>query len=138
MPGKFTKTFAERLDTRSNLHVSEAMHDDRVRLGQALVCPGGHSMEVAVGPGGGVGPTADLRIRLCAPAAADRYVPSGDRLFRSVAGTAGAGAIGVILTGMGDDGTEGARAILDAGGVVFGGTDGGPLGDLGTYLTGLT
>ncbi len=119
MPDKFTKTFAERLDKKGNIRVSEAMDNDAVGARKAFVCPGRNCMEVIVGAGGGIGLQADLRIRLFAPAKLDRYVPSADRLFRSVAEVAGARAIGIILTGMGDDGTKGARSILDAGGVVI-------------------
>jgi len=119
MPDKFTRTFAERLDKKGAIRVAEAMDNDPVVARRALVCPGRNCMEVMVGAAGGVGLQADLRIRISAPNKADRYVPSGDRLFRSVAEVAGSRAVGVILTGMGDDGTKGARAILDAGGTVI-------------------
>jgi two-component system chemotaxis response regulator CheB len=61
---------------------------------------------------------ADLRLRVGPPAPGDRYIPSGDRLLRSIANI-GSRAIGIILTGMGDDGTVGARAIRAAGGMVI-------------------
>lgn len=119
MPEKFTKTFAERLDKKSSIHVAEAIDNEPIGRGRALVCPGKNCMEAVVGVGGGVGMQADLRVRLSAPAKTDRYVPSANRLFKSVAEVAGSRAVGVILTGMGDDGTEGARAILEAGGHVI-------------------
>lgn len=119
MPEKFTKTFAERLDKKSNIQVGEAIDNEQILRGRALVCPGRTCMEAVVGVGGGIGMQADLRARLVAPAKSDRYVPSANRLFRSVAEVAGSRAVGIILTGMGDDGTEGARAILDAGGHVI-------------------
>lgn len=117
MPDKFTKTFAERLDKNAAISIAEAMDNDAVTARRALVCPGRNCMEVMVGASGGVGLQADLRIRLSAPKQ-DRYVPSADRLFKSVADVAGARSVGVILTGMGDDGTKGAAAIREAGGVV--------------------
>ena len=112
MPDKFTRTFAERLDRRSALRVSEASDYDVVGEGTGFVCPGRHCMELempAKGP---------LRLRVRPPDERDRYVPSADRLLTSVANAVGKKAIGVILTGMGDDGVQGARAIIDAGGVV--------------------
>ncbi len=113
MPDKFTRTFAERLDRRSPLRVSEAQENDIVTAGRGFVCPGRRSMEVERVR------TGELKIKVMMPDPADRYIPSADRLFCSVAKTAGPKAIGVILTGMGDDGVEGARAIQEAGGIVI-------------------
>jgi two-component system chemotaxis response regulator CheB len=113
MPDKFTRTFAERLNKRSSLRVTEAQDMDQVGQGFAFVCPGRRCMEVEVMPSG------NTRLRVVAPTEADRYVPSADRLFASVAKVAGSKAVGVILTGMGDDGVQGARAILAAGGMVI-------------------
>jgi two-component system, chemotaxis family, protein-glutamate methylesterase/glutaminase len=111
MPEKFTRTFAERLDRRSALRVSEAQDLDVVGAATALVCPGRKCMELDAGGG-------ELRARVRNPTPEDRYVPSADRLFSSVAAAVGAQAIGIILTGMGDDGVLGARDIVRTGGVV--------------------
>jgi two-component system chemotaxis response regulator CheB len=111
MPDKFTRTFAERLDRRGPLRTAEAADGDAVEAGTAFVCPGRQCMEVEMGPKG-------YRIRLKSPEDSDRYVPSADRLMRSVARSAGRRAVGVVLTGMGDDGLLGARAIVEAGGIV--------------------
>ena len=112
MPDKFTRTFAERLDRRGAVRTGEAVDGDRLGRLTGFVCPGRQCMEVAQN---GV----ELRITVGAPRPEDRYVPSADRLLKSVAQAAGAKAIGVILTGMGDDGVEGAKAIRDAGGIVI-------------------
>jgi two-component system chemotaxis response regulator CheB len=115
MPDKFTRTFAERLDKKGAVRVVEAQDGDTVSARRAYVCPGKQSMEVVSGSAG----LSDLRIRVSAPNSADRYCPSGDRLLRSVAQAAGMRAIGVILTGMGDDGVAGGRAIRTGGGIVI-------------------
>lgn len=120
MPAKFTRDWAERLDRIGSLRVAEATDGEAVVARRALVCPGGQNMEVIVGPGGGTGVTADLRVQLSGPGRGDRFVPSADRLFRSVAAVAGKRAVGILFPSLGDDGKEGARAILDAGGVVLG------------------
>ncbi|HYO93915.1 MAG TPA: chemotaxis response regulator protein-glutamate methylesterase [Polyangiaceae bacterium] len=112
MPDKFTRTFAERLDRRSQLRVGEAADRDSLTAGSAFVCPGRHCMELESMTRSG------LRLRVSAPAELDRYVPSADRLLLSVARAVGKRAVGVILTGMGDDGVQGAKAIFEAGGVV--------------------
>jgi len=112
MPDKFTRTFAERLDRRSPMHISEAQDGDMVVGGRGFVCPGRRCMEVERLRSG------ECRVKVMVPDQSDRYAPSADRLFFSVAKAAGAKAIGVILTGMGDDGVQGARAIIQAGGTV--------------------
>ena len=111
MPDKFTRTFAERLAKRGPIRFSEAQDGDRLFAKSGLVCPGRQCMEVV---------TKDLAffVKLSAPSSTDRYVPSGDRLLRSVA-AAGPRSIGIVLTGMGDDGVEGAKAIRAAGGTVI-------------------
>jgi two-component system chemotaxis response regulator CheB len=112
MPDKFTRTFAERLDKRGPVHTVEASDGDIVGQATGFVCPGRKCMEVIRGQG------VELRVRVGPAGAADRYVPSADRLFKSVAAL-GPRCVGVILTGMGDDGVEGARAIRAAGGTVI-------------------
>lgn len=112
MPDKFTRTFAERLDRKGSVRSSEGADGQRLAKCTGFVCPGRQCMEV-------VQNGAELRIWVGAPRSEDRYVPSADRLLKSVAAAVGARAVGVILTGMGDDGVEGARAIRDAGGVVI-------------------
>ncbi len=112
MPDKFTRTFSERLDKRSGLEVSEAREMDEVGRGTAYVCPGRRCMELVVH-------NNSFRLVVSRPAESDRYVPSADRLFASVARVAGKDSVGVILTGMGDDGVAGARKIVEAGGVII-------------------
>jgi two-component system chemotaxis response regulator CheB len=111
MPDKFTRTFAERLDKRGPVRTAEASDNDLVAAGTGFVCPGRKCMELT--QQGSV-----LKLRVGPAPATDRYVPSADRLLRSAA-SLGARVVGVILTGMGDDGVAGARAIRDAGGIVI-------------------
>jgi len=113
MPERFTKTFAERLDRKSVLTVKEAQDGDIVVGHSAFVCPGRQCMEVETATAG------QLRVRLSAPSEHDKYAPSGNRLLASIAQAARSRSIGIIMTGMGDDGTEGARSIISAGGVVI-------------------
>ncbi|HVU03571.1 MAG TPA: chemotaxis-specific protein-glutamate methyltransferase CheB [Polyangiaceae bacterium] len=113
MPERFTRTFADRLDKKSTLRVAEAVDGDVVTANTAFVCPGRQCMEVELAPGG------QLRVRVVPPDVDDKYAPSGNRLLASAARAMRSRTIGVIMTGMGDDGTEGARAIVEAGGVVI-------------------
>jgi hypothetical protein len=92
----------ERLDKRGAVRTSEGQDGDLVSRLTGFVCPGRQCMEVVAHAG-------ELRLRVGPASPNDRYVPSADRLLKSVAAAAGAKAIGVILTGMGDDGVEGAR-----------------------------
>ncbi len=113
MPEKFTRTFAERLNRRSkSMRVSEGQASDLVTERSAFICPGRRSMEL-------VADGEHLRLAVRLPAPSDRYVPSADRLLASVAAVEGPKAVGIILTGMGDDGVEGARRIMEAGGTVI-------------------
>ncbi|MCE9574270.1 MAG: chemotaxis response regulator protein-glutamate methylesterase [Deltaproteobacteria bacterium] len=108
MPEQFTTQFAARLDAQCAISVKEAATGDTVMRGRALLAPGNHHLllkrsgaryyvEVADGP------------LVC------RHRPSVDVLFRSTARYAGANAIGVILTGMGDDGARGMLELHQAG-----------------------
>ncbi|MFZ5774576.1 MAG: protein-glutamate methylesterase/protein-glutamine glutaminase [Thermodesulfobacteriota bacterium] len=108
MPEGFTRAFAERLNGICRIRVKEAEDGDTVLRGQALIAPGNHHtmlkrsgaryfVEVKDGP------------LVC------RHRPSVDVLFRSTARYAGKNAIGVIMTGMGDDGARGMREMKDAG-----------------------
>jgi two-component system chemotaxis response regulator CheB len=112
MPERFTKTFAERLERLAGLRVAELDDRELMRAGRAVICPGGRSIEVHAKAGGPI-------VRAIMPEPEDRYVPSVDRLFRTAAAAFGPRTIGVILTGMGDDGTKGAEAIKKAGGTVL-------------------
>jgi two-component system chemotaxis response regulator CheB len=118
MPDKFTKTFAERLDRKSSLYVVEAKDGDLVTARRAFICPGKMCMEIVVTPNpSGIG-WNEVRLRVTQPSPHDRYIPSADRLLRSL-GPLGQRAYGIILTGMGDDGVAGARAIRAGGGTVI-------------------
>jgi two-component system chemotaxis response regulator CheB len=114
MPERFTKAFADRLDARGRFRVSEA-HDGALGYaGMGFVCPGGRCMEVEDTPS-----STAVRVRVLPPTPHERYVPSVDRLFRSVGETARSHAVAVVLTGMGDDGVRGAEAIRAQGGMVI-------------------
>ena len=113
MPDKFTRTFAERLDRRGAVRVTEGQDGDLLVRCTGFVCPGRQCMELVPGLG------LELRVSVGPARSSDRYVPSVDRLLSSVAKVAGSRAVGVVLTGMGDDGLVGARAIKEAGGLVI-------------------
>lgn len=101
MPAGFTTAFAQRLNETCRIEVREAADGDVVRTGTALIAPGNHHLIVLRRPTGGY----CVQVRSGAPV--NRHRPSVDVLFRSVASAAGANAIGVLLTGMGNDGAEG-------------------------------
>ncbi|TWT48260.1 protein-glutamate methylesterase/protein-glutamine glutaminase [Botrimarina hoheduenensis] len=112
MPPMFTKSLADDLDRRCSLRVMEASHGQPVRVGEILIAPGGKHMRVArLATGLVVQLTDDPPERNCRPAV--------DYLFRSVAQHYGGATLAAVLTGMGDDGTLGAKAIKQAGGLVL-------------------
>ncbi|MGF1643801.1 MAG: chemotaxis response regulator protein-glutamate methylesterase [Thiotrichales bacterium] len=108
MPEKFTAAFAQRLDTLCQIEVKEAVNGDRVLPGRALIAPGGRHMLLRRSG-------AQYQVEVLAGPPVNRHCPSVDVLFRSVAQTAGKNALGVIMTGMGDDGARGLKEMLDAG-----------------------
>ena len=103
MPEKFTAQFAARLNGLCRLEVREAANGDRVLPGRALIAPGGRHMRM-------VRNGAIYQVEIFDGPPVNRHRPSVDVLFRSVAKVAGANALGIIMTGMGDDG---ARGLLD-------------------------
>lgn len=112
MPVRFTRTFAERLDRLGGLRVTEAVDGDRLRAGRAVVCPGGRCLDVGTVRDG-------LAVRVVPPDPKDRYVPSADRTLASAARAAGDRVLGVVLTGMGEDGARGVTAVKQARGRVY-------------------
>lgn len=109
MPEKFTRTFAERLDRRSPILVREASQGDLIKPGCALLCPGLRSMEVERNLDG------QLRIRIFQPGTQERFYPSVDRLLNSAALVCPEKAVGIVLTGMANDGALGAQALANKG-----------------------
>lgn len=108
MPAEFTAAFARRLDEVCPADVTEAAEGDRVLPGRILIAPGGRHMAV-------VRDGAQYRVRISDGPRVNRHKPSVDVLFESAARFVGANALGVILTGMGDDGSRGLLQMREAG-----------------------
>ncbi|WP_301102565.1 chemotaxis response regulator protein-glutamate methylesterase [Propionivibrio sp.] len=108
MPAVFTAMFAERLHTLSQIEVREAQNGDQVIPGRALIAPGGKHMMLRRNGTQYIVDVIDGPL-------VNRHKPSVDVLFRSVAKFAGANALGIIMTGMGDDGARGLKEMHDAG-----------------------
>jgi len=112
MPASFTASFAQRLDRHSPLHVEEARDGQRVAAGSAYVAPGGIHMVV-------VDQQGQPTIRLEDSPPVNSVRPSADVLMASVARLSGDHGIGIVLSGMGADGTEGLAQIKAAGGLTL-------------------
>lgn len=108
MPEAFTAAFAQRLNKVCQIEVREAAHGDRVHTGLALIAPGGRHLVLERNG-------AQYRVSVVDGPPVSRHRPSVDVLFRSVARAAGRNALGVIMTGMGDDGARGLKEMRDAG-----------------------
>ncbi len=108
MPEHFTASFAQRLDGLCKIAVHEAEDGDMVQRGQALIAPGNHHMLLKR-------QGKDYYVEIKDGPLVSRHRPSVDVLFRSAARYAGKNAVGVIMTGMGDDGAKGMKEMHDAG-----------------------
>jgi two-component system, chemotaxis family, protein-glutamate methylesterase/glutaminase len=108
MPEKFTAAFAQRLDSICRIAVKEAQTGDRVVPGRALIAPGGKHMLLRRSG-------AQYFVEVVDGPLVNRHRPSVDVLFRSVAKAAGVNALGIIMTGMGDDGAAGLLEMRKAG-----------------------
>ncbi len=108
MPEHFTRSFAQRLDSLCSVSVREAQNNDTVMTGHVLIAPGNyHALLKRSG--------ARYFVEVKPGPLVSRHRPSVDVLFRSAARYAGANAVGVIMTGMGDDGAQGLWEMKKAG-----------------------
>jgi two-component system chemotaxis response regulator CheB len=108
MPEKFTAMYAQRLDGVCAMNVREARDGDRLERGVVLIAPGGRHMQLRKAGG-------QYFVSVVDGPPVNRHKPSVDVLFRSAAECAGRDALAIILTGMGDDGARGMKALHDRG-----------------------
>ncbi|MDH5527893.1 MAG: chemotaxis response regulator protein-glutamate methylesterase [Nitrospirota bacterium] len=113
MPGGYTASFAERLNRSCHIEVREAKNGDRILPGLALLAPSGTHHTVVKRSG------ANYHVQLIDGPRVDRHIPSVNVLFRSMAQEVGGNGVGVILTGMGDDGADGMLEMHNAGAVTI-------------------
>ena len=109
MPAGFTRTYAERLNKLTKLHVVEAKGGERILPGHAYLAPGGYHLLV-------VRSNADYVTKLSDAEPLHRHRPAVDAMMASVAAAGGKNVIGVLLTGMGKDGAQGMLDIRNHGG----------------------
>jgi two-component system chemotaxis response regulator CheB len=108
IPGKYISSLTERLDCLATVRVKVAEHNSRIIPGIALIAPGGGHLHIKKDAQG-------YSVVVEKASFTDRYVPSVDFLFSSAASCAGKAAIGVLLTGMGQDGAQGMLALKECG-----------------------
>ncbi|MBF0589361.1 MAG: chemotaxis response regulator protein-glutamate methylesterase [Magnetococcales bacterium] len=108
MPEQFTRAFAERLNGICRMTIKEAENNDSIIRGRALIAPGSHHMLLKRSG-------ARYFVEIKEGPLVSRHRPSVDVLFRSAARYAGKNAVGIIMTGMGDDGARGMKEMKDAG-----------------------
>ncbi|OFZ47715.1 MAG: chemotaxis response regulator protein-glutamate methylesterase [Bdellovibrionales bacterium RIFOXYB1_FULL_37_110] len=113
MPEGFTRSFAQRLNNECQMLVKEAEDNDTILSGQILIAPGNRHMLVERSG-------TRYYVRLNDGQLVNRHKPSVDVLYRSVSQTVGPNALGIILTGMGDDGANGLLEMKDAGAYTLG------------------
>jgi two-component system, chemotaxis family, protein-glutamate methylesterase/glutaminase len=112
MPTMFTAMFADHLKRALTMDVSEAQHGERIEKGRVYVAPGGRHLRIERGVG-------DIRAVIDDSPPVNFCRPSVDLTFASASKVFGQGSLGVILTGMGSDGLQGATQIVEAGGNVI-------------------
>jgi two-component system chemotaxis response regulator CheB len=112
MPSGFTKAFAERLNRSTAFEVKEAKDGDLVVAGRILIAPGGRNLVFQSMNG-------EIVARVAEPSPQDRYIPSVDAMLTSLAQICGPKLLAVVLTGMGNDGSRGVKAVKSAGGQVL-------------------
>jgi two-component system chemotaxis response regulator CheB len=108
MPERFTAMYASRLDGICAMNIREARSGDRIERGVVLIAPGGKHMQVRKQGG-------QYFAEVLAGPPVNRHCPSVDVLFKTMAECAGPDALGIIMTGMGDDGARGLLAMHQAG-----------------------
>ena len=108
MPEVFTKVFARHLNNLCRIEVKEAESGDPVLPGRVLICPGNRHIQIALCDD-------QYRVEVFEGLLIHHHRPSVDLLFSSAAKAAGPNALGVILTGMGDDGATGLLEMKEAG-----------------------
>jgi len=108
MPEKFTQMYSERLDGLCAMNIREARDGDRIQRGVVLIAPGGRHMQMRKSAG-------QYFVAVVDGPPVNRHKPSVDVLFRSAAECAGRDLLGIILTGMGDDGARGMKCLHDGG-----------------------
>lgn len=112
MPPGFTKAFAERLNRSSGFEIKEAKDGDQVSPGGVLIAPGGQNLIFQVIDG-------KVIARVVNPLPEDKYIPSVDAMFTSCSKVYGSRMLGIVLTGMGNDGSRGVRAAKAVGAAIF-------------------
>jgi two-component system chemotaxis response regulator CheB len=113
MPTRFTKSFAARLNETTGLTVREAADGDTLRRGEVLIAPGHAHVEI-------FGTASKPQVAVVDGPRVNHHRPSVDVLFHSAARVFGANAVGILLTGMGNDGAAGLEAMASAGAVTIG------------------
>lgn len=108
MPEKFTAMYAKRLDSICAMNVREAKNGDRLERGVALIAPGGLHMQLRKTSG-------QYFVHVADGPPVNRHKPSVDVLFKSAAECGGRDVLGIIMTGMGDDGARGMKVLHDGG-----------------------
>ena len=112
MPASFTPAFAARLDQQCAVKVKEAAHGDVLRAGEVSIAPGGRQMTFAQQGG-------EVQVQISDGDAGLHYKPCADITFGSISRVYGGKALALVLTGMGADGREGARALKKQGATVW-------------------